>query len=67
MFQDPNLSGRVCLLEERPEMYDDEFGLTFLGPRARGHLTMLVSVNFVLGRDRLHWHTFGSVSPPISS
>jgi len=45
MIQDPYLGGRICLFEERPQVFDDEFGLAFLGPRTRGHLTMLVSIN----------------------
>src|SRR5438309_2290109 len=62
MIQDPYLGGRICLFEERPQVFDDEFGLAFLGPRTRGHLTMLVSINFVLSSDGLHRHAFGSVS-----
>ena len=56
VIQQPDFRRRVGALQQRAQMIAHELNFVFLAPDARRHAPVLVGVQFVLRRYRLHRH-----------
>ena len=58
VIEDPDLGGKLILLQRWPKMFAHELNLMLLGPEAGRHSSVLVGIHFVLGCHRVDYHAF---------
>src|SRR5215469_2091187 len=57
MVDNPDLSIQGCFLQSRTQVECDENHLLLLGPKGGGKVTVLVSIYFIVHRDRPDFHS----------